>query len=195
MNLLVLNAETKLPELSAEALTISEFRIIWDKVNPIDGDRTGEKKHYNLKQIGYIYFIHSYDSRYRHDDDREEKIRELLDLPKDWQPEAIVLKAAAKYVETIYIPALDTVDEMKETLKATKSWLKIKKLAITAGNLSPMDIKSVMTLIDDMPETVESLKRAEKILYDQQMSNSSGRKGRALGKWERKLEIPVKRSI
>lgn len=189
MNLLELDVETKLPKLSGEALTISEFRVIWDRLHRVDGDRTGEKKMYNLQQIGYIYFKYNFASRFRYDNDKEDKIRELLKLAPDWEPEPIVEAAGKIYADMQYVDAQDTVDEMVETIKSIKQWLKIKRGEIALGRLTPKDISEIQGIIDDMPTTVENLNRAKKLLYDLQASNSAGRKGRALGKFERPTTV------
>lgn len=185
MKLITIDPETKLPKPTAEWLLIPVARTQWTRKIPIDGDRDGSKKTRNLQEIGYIYFNGVYDSRFRFLDETAKnlRIRTILKIPEDWQPDDVVKECLAIFKETQESNALDLVLSLEGLASSLSSWIKLKQAAIGLGTMSPKDVGEVISIVESAPGTIEKIKKARAALYTDQEARV-GRKERILNKFE-----------
>jgi hypothetical protein len=188
MKLMVINPETKLPEPTAECLTIPAFNTVWTRIVPIDGDRKGEQKKRNLQEFGYIYFHSVWDSRFRffEDNEKDQKIRELMKLPPNWQPDENVKEGIKIYSDIQSCPAREIYDSANGLAQDLSIWVKEKRKAIRAGTASPKDVSEIQSIAESVPGTIQKIKEAKEVLEIEEDKILKGKKGRALNY----LEMP-----
>lgn len=189
MEILILDQETRLPTITAQALVMECFYDLWRRVRKIDGDHDGRRKIHNLKELGYIYFQGKYDSRFKmmEDKEREEKIRSITGLPLDWKPDTLVEKCLEEYKNTQVTQSSELVSSLEGIAGALTSYLKNIKASISGGNITtvkPDTIKDVLDLIKQIPEVINDLARAKAALDREQNALATGKKGRTLNKFE-----------
>lgn len=192
MRLFEIDIETKLPTASAEARTIKEFYDILRRRSPMDGDADGRKKLLNEKELAFIYFSVNYDSRFKllDGDIKKEAIKELLGMPKNWEPDQLVLIAIDKYNDTQITESSKTVQTMSSVLKHIQSQLETLEQGMEQDRrLSVKDMKDVLEISTSLPNALKSLKEAKETLRMEQDSNETGRGGRALNKFEEPDQI------
>ena len=181
MRLMYINPETKLPEPTAECLTIPEFLEIWQRVYKIDGDRLGAKKTRNLQEFGYIYFSGVYDSRFKHVTDpleREKKLRSIVKLPEDWKGDATIYKAIEIFRDCQVTSSSMLVESIEGANVDLSNWIKSKRATMQTGHTSPKDISEIMSIIASIPDILENTKRAKAVLEKEQEKQVTGRGGR-----------------
>jgi|SRR5688572_15015280 len=186
MRLIVIDSETKLPVPSPEAFLIPDLRDLWRRRIPIDGDRDGNKKIRNLQEFGYVYFQGVWDSRFKlyDSEERVEKIREILKLPKEWFPDELVRNCVSVFRETQVTASLELVDSMNGANADLAKWIKAKRLAIKQGTASPRDVAEILNIIERAPKVIEDVQKAYEVLKREQDALTTGRKGRKLNYFE-----------
>jgi len=185
MNLIVIDPNTKQPSPTGDILTIPIFLELWERITKLDGDRDGSKKRRNLQEYGYIKFNGAYDSKYRYMEAKEadEKIRVLLKLPDEWQPDEVVKECLRIYIELQETPTMELLDDLEGTNRDLKKWTRSKRALIADGKLDSKEVDGVLDVIDRLPKTAEAIKRSKEIIYQEQ-STSTGRRGRKFAKFE-----------
>ena len=185
MNLIVIDPNSRLPLPSGDALLLPSFLELWDRLHKIDGDRDGSKKRRNFQEIGYVYFLADFSSKYRYMEEKEalEKIKTLLKLPEDWQPDDIVKRCIIEYSDLQVTPTMELVDNMEGINKDLSLWVKAKRKSISAGGGDPKMINELLDIMERLPKVVENIKRSKEVLYQEQ-STATGRKGRRFAKFE-----------
>lgn len=189
MELFTLNIDTKLPEIHPSTLSIDCFKQLWKRNRPIDGDRDGKKKLHNTKELGYVYFTGKYDSRFKtlSPNDKTQRIRELLTLSDEWQPDEIVKDCLSVYVEAQITPSLELVLSLEGSVAAIAKYIKAANTTIALGNMAsvyPSTIKEIIAIIKDSPNLVNDIAKAKTVLQNEQEALATGRKGRAFNKFE-----------
>lgn len=186
MKLMEIDSVTRLPKPTAEVLLIPIFSKLWKRSNKVDGDRKGTGKILNEKEFGYIYYMCVYDSRFRYlnDKDKSEKVMKLLDLPEGWEPDSMVLEAMKVFNELNLTAGQELVDTLDGTASDLSFWIRSKRAGIKAGTTPPRDVTEILGIIEALPKTLETIKKAKDVLGREQEALSSGRKGRSLNKFE-----------
>lgn len=176
-----------MPRIKAIALTIYSFKELWRTIRKVDGDSDGRRKLQNTSEFAYLYFTNHYASKYRvmAHAERDEKLKKLLKIAANWEPDELYKAAEADFQEFQASPMLETVDRIKESIVALNKFMKkantqIESLSITDSD----DLKKYMDTIDRLPTSMENLKRAEAQLEREQDSMAKGRKGRQLNYFE-----------
>lgn len=187
MKLFDIDDVTKLPIPSAEARTIKAFNEIIKRIQRIDGDSDGRKKTRNLQELGYVHFSCVYDSRFKlmSKEEREQKIRILLGLPEDWQPDELVKEAISVYTDLQWTESVDLVTEIQRSIVALTQFAKrandgLPNLTIDASR----EVNEYLDVLDRIPTTVDKLKKAKELLHTEQDAIAKGLKGRSINKFE-----------
>lgn len=109
MNLFTLdNGRVK---FSPEALTIKEFKTLWDR----DQSKT---KEYAVEELAYVFYITDYKSPYLSYDmeAREHKIKTDVVTKKGWKPDEKVQEAIQKYSELQETPSMGLLKDAEVAL-------------------------------------------------------------------------------
>lgn len=151
-----------------ETLTIKPFKAIWDK------DKT-EGKPKALRVLGYIYFKYNPKSPYLKTAVGDELQEVLLnDVLKDskWKANTDVLEAELIYSNVMITSGIKALQSAQKMLKAISSELDtgIKLGEIEDEQKRVLVMKSLLGLIEAMPEATKKLTAAVKALNDEQLS-------------------------
>lgn len=109
MNLFTLdNGRVK---FSPEALTVKEFKTLWDR----DQSKT---KEYAVEELAYVFYITDYKSPYlSYDmDAREHKIKTDVITKKNWKPDEKIQEAIQKYSELQETPSMGLLKDAEVAL-------------------------------------------------------------------------------
>jgi len=187
MKLFEIDPVTHLPVPTAEARTIASLRELIKRIKPMPGDADGRQKRMNLMELAYVHFGGVFDSRFKLMDteEREENIKRLIGLPKDWKPDNIVLQAIEDFTTTQWTESIPLVTEIQRSIMSLTAFAKRANKQVEEGGLDEVRaIGDYMDILDRIPKTVDSLKRAKETLNREQEALAKGRKGRALNKFE-----------
>lgn len=146
--------------ISEEALLLKPFKTIWKR------DRS-QNKEKALMELGFIYFFCDIRSDYQYivdEDARKESIKEGEGLPKDWEPDDVLLEAMKFYNTFKPTSALlleDTryaVDKLRKLLREIDLNQKDDKgKPIYTLNTVTATIKQVPSLVRDLDEAERSI--------------------------------------
>ena len=146
--------------ISEEALLLKPFRVIWKR------DKT-QNKEKALMELGFIYFFCDIRSDYQYlvdEEVRKESIKEGEGLPKNWEPDEVVLKAMEFYNTFKPTSALlleDTrfaVDKLRKLLREIDlTQTDDKGKPIYTLNTVTATIKQVPALVRDLDEAERSI--------------------------------------
>lgn len=187
MNLLELDEETKVPKPTAECLCIPQFRELYDRSRPIDGDRDGKKRLVNMAEFAYVGFMGRYDSRWKllHGKDREDVIKKLIGLKEQWIADSLVKECLSIYVDSQTTESTELVEVLSNTIQNLTKFLKTSQEQLaTLGISDAKGANDFLNVVDRIPKTVEGLRKAKEQLNREQDALAKGRKGRSLNKYE-----------
>lgn len=187
--------------IEPEALTIPEFKKIWD------WDRAASKS-YAMKEFAVVYHMADINSPYANypEDKRFKLIRKDI-LKNDTQYVLRLRDAVAKYIELNETPAEKSVKELRETLESMRSIISIfrnnieSKLAsadldevvqvtrtgtvVTKLNILNSNLKDLLDNAARMPKLIEQLAELEEKVKLNKASNSGKvRGGKEIGMYE-----------
>lgn len=158
--------ENDIPQISAEAMMIKEFKDLIRRDRGSEGDADGRKKFTARKELAFVYFFLS-DSRFEmyNEEERIKTLREVLELPSEWSPDEKVWAAIDRYKMMLETRSSDLVKQAREALDKLRKFLQNVDLTETTKSgsllLKPKDVQSV---IDGIPTTIEALQKAEKLV-------------------------------
>lgn len=146
--------------ISEEALLLRPFKAIWKR------DKT-QNKEKALMELGFIYFFCDIRSDYQYivdEDARKESIKEGEGLPKNWEPDSVVIEAIEFYNTFKPTSALlleDTrfaVDKLRKLLREIDlNQTDDKGKPIYTLNTITATIKQVPSLVRDLDEAERSI--------------------------------------
>lgn len=146
--------------ISEEALLLRPFKAIWKR------DKT-QNKEKALMELGFIYFFCDIRSDYQYivdEDARKESIKEGEGLPKNWEPDSVVIEAMEFYNTFKPTSALlleDTrfaVDKLRKLLREIDlNQTDDKGKPIYTLNIITATIKQVPSLVRDLDEAERSI--------------------------------------
>ena len=113
----VFTIENGLPVISAEALLIPQFKVLYDR------DKTKDKSNC-VKELAYIYFSTDYQSIYLSytKDIREERLSEDFMGNKTYKPDGKVIAAIEKYDELQQTPTMNFLKAARNAMQATEEY-------------------------------------------------------------------------
>lgn len=146
--------------ISEEALLLKPFKNIWKR------DKTPSKDK-AMAELGFIYFFCDIRSDYQYivdEESRKQAIKEGEGLPKDWEPDKVVLEAMQfynKFKPTSALLLEDTryaVDKLRKLLREIDlNQLDDKGKPIYTLNTITATIKQVPALVRDLDEAERSI--------------------------------------
>lgn len=181
LNLFTIDEGTKLPKPNPELILLSPFKDIMRRIKPCEGDADGRRKILNIKEFAYIYFA------VKAIETTEDEIRykKMIGLPETWEPDDIVKAGIEAYRESQWTPAIDSVKRIKKSLASLNSFIdhgNIQLQSLTLNN--SREVNEFLDVLDRLPSTIETLKKAEATLEREQEALAKGKKGRTVNKFE-----------
>jgi len=187
MKLFEINEVTKLAEPTAEARTIACFKEIIKRSRPIDGDHDGRKKTLNNMELAYVYFIGTYDSRFKllHGEERVKAVKRLIGLKDEWKPDKVVEEAVATFVDLQTTESTKLVEVLGKSIESLTKYIETGQAQMANATLTmAQDVSKFLSILDQVSTTVEKLRQAKEMLNREQEALAKGRKGRTLNKFE-----------
>lgn len=146
--------------VSEEALLLKPFKAIWKRDKTPNKDKA-------MAELGFIYFFCDIRSDYQYivdEEARKQAIKEGEGLPKDWEPDKLVLEAMQfynKFKPTSALLLEDTrfaVDKLRKLLREIDlNQLDDKGKPIYTLNTITATIKQVPALVRDLDEAERSI--------------------------------------
>lgn len=97
--------EDNKPVFNPEVRMFVPFRKIIERDKGSKGDIDGRRKYNATKELAFIYWFadprSNYKESYQNETERVEKIKKLLNLSEDWQPDTLIKDAISFYLEEI----------------------------------------------------------------------------------------------
>jgi hypothetical protein len=105
--------------ISPEALTVKEFKTIWDR-------DTSKHKEYAVEDLSYVFFMSDYRSAYlAYDADaRENRITKDVITKKGWKPDDKIKSAIEKYSELQETPSMGLLKDAECALDKIRYYFK-----------------------------------------------------------------------
>lgn len=144
--------------ISEEALLLKPFKTIWKR------DRS-QNKEKALMELGFIYFFCDIRSDYQYivdEDARKESIKEGEGLPKDWEPDDVLLKAMEFY-NTFKPTSALLLEDTRYAVDKLRKLLREIDLTQTDDKGKPIyTLNTVTATIKQVPSLVRDLDEAER---------------------------------
>lgn len=144
--------------ISEEALLLKPFKVIWKR------DKT-QNKEKALMELGFIYFFCDIRSDYQYlvdEEVRKESIKEGEGLPKDWEPDEVVLKAMEFY-NTFKPTSALLLEDTRFAVDKLRKLLRDIDLTQTDDKGKPIyTLNTVTATIKQVPSLVRDLDEAER---------------------------------
>lgn len=115
---LIAITEDGMPSYSPEAKVIKEFNAI------IKRDKN-RKKETATKELAFIHFWCIHDSRYSlfsNDNDKIDRIKDDLGLPRNWKPDQIIQAGIDKYTDLIKTRSYFLIEKASKALKQVEDF-------------------------------------------------------------------------
>lgn len=154
--------EDDMPVFNPQIRMIKEFKKLLERDKGTKGDHDGRKKRTATKELAFIYFYCTFDSRFEHFEGEEkiDKIKEAVDLPTKWKVDDDMKKAIERYtflMETASIRLYKRTIEALETLDPPAA---------------PLDLQK---FVKEMPVTAEAIEKSRRIIFKEQENKASKR--------------------
>jgi hypothetical protein len=150
-----------LPEASEEALLIKEFKKL------ISRDRS-QSKETGIKELGFVHFYTSFDSRfqmYKSEEERIEAIKTVLGLNEKWKPDSEVRLAIERYSYMMNTESMDLVLNARKAIGKLQDFL--DQLDLTERNRTDnymFSAKDLQSVIKELPNTIRALNDAKSVV-------------------------------
>lgn len=188
MKVFDLDKETNTPILRAEFYEIECFKKLQHRINKTKGDSDGRLKLLNRKELSYVYFRGYLGSTYHRygSEEREEKIKTLLNLPNNWRPDEVVIQCLNVYDELQETTSRDLYISLDTMVQALTKYCtdRTKEIINGKSSLKPKEIKDLMDVSEKTPKLMENIRLAKIQLEKEHSEVGTGRKGRQLNKFE-----------
>lgn len=162
--------QNEIPVPSAEARTLKYFKALLDR------DKSKNKKQ-ALKELAFVYFACSFDSRFDSYDTFEETIEAVktaVNLPEDWEMDDTVRMAIEQYQNSINTESMQLVNKARAAIKKFEEYLENVNLdERTKSNTLVHKAKEYRENVNGVAEMIEKLNQA-KILVEKEMVNKMG---------------------
>lgn len=169
----------ELPIPSSEARTIKEFNEIIKRDN-------SKGKQVCLKELAFVHFYCSFDTRFSIYEDQSERIdavKEVVGLPDDWMVDGVIDAACDRYVELIKTESSDLLDTAKTAIKHLRDFIKNLDLnETTNGGALKLKPTEFQTAINNLPSNIKALQEATALV--RQELDEKKAKSKELSKFE-----------
>lgn len=143
--------------IAPEALALVPFKKIWNRDKTI-------KKEKAIAELSYIYFMADPRSDYQYivdDESRKESIKEGEGLPKNWEPDTLVLKALEFY-KTFKPTSALLLEDTRVAVDKLRTLLKEIDLGALDDKGKPIyTLNTITATIKQIPSLVKDLNDAE----------------------------------
>lgn len=157
-------------EIEPEVLLLAPFSSLWKR------DKTKDKL-VAKAELAYIWFMQDTKSDFLSIPDEVERSREViavLELPKDWKPDAKVKEA-----EEFYLKASETLAH--RLLRDSRAGAEKVSQLLRDPDFENTDMKKVVDTIRILPQLIEAINKIEEtVLKEQEMHSHRGSQERAL---------------
>ena len=157
--------------ISEEALLLRPFKAIWKR------DRS-QNKEKALMELGFIYFFCDIRSDYQYivdEDARKESIKEGEGLPKDWEPDDILLEAMNFY-NTFKPTSALLLEDTRFAVDKLRKLLREIDLTQTDDKGKPIyTLNTITATIKQVPSLVRDLDEAERSIAKEIAQNDKAR--------------------
>ena len=144
--------------ISEEAMLLKPFKAIWKR------DRS-QNKEKAIMELGFIYFFCDIRSDYQYivdEDVRKEAIKEGEGLPKEWEPDDLVLKAMEFY-NTFKPTSALLLEDTRYAVDKLRKLLRDIDLTQTDDRGKPIyTLNTIAATIKQVPMLVKDLDEAER---------------------------------
>ncbi len=161
--------EDEMPVFSPEARTIKEFNAILRRDRGSKGDHDGRKKQHALKELSFIHFYCTFDSRfelYETEEERNEAIKVAVGLSEEWQPDDLIVAGIRRYTDMMQTESMGLVKQARSAIKKFEEYLEtvdLNERNIKSGTLVH-DSKKYRENVNGIPEMIENLNKSKKIV-------------------------------
>ena len=174
MRLFELNHKSYEVTVAPEGLTLTPFKKI------VRRDKTKAKTKAQA-ELAFVYFFADLKSDFQttlHERERIAEITEVLELPKGWLPDKVVMEAVKFYRKRSKTISSQLLEDSRTGASKVSKFLKDVDLALVDNNNKPIyDAKKVAETIKALPAIIEAIDDIEKIVTSQQELNKSNHRG------------------
>ncbi len=185
--------EDNKPVFNPEVRMFAPFRKIIERDKGSKGDNDGRKKYNATKELAFIYWYadprSNYKEAYKEESKRVKRLKELLDLPEDWQIDDTIQKAIDFYLEEIKddfdVGFLeDAISAAEKTREYFRSVNYDEMITVGRSVTFKYKIKEVTSSLKDIPTLIENLRSARKKVYSSEKLNTKIRGGGEIAAFE-----------
>lgn len=173
MELLIIRDDlTAYPDPSI--VEIKEFKELVKRKKLIEGDKRGDKKLRNIRELAYIYHLCSHKSPYAQFDEsiREKEVIDAIFRDEEWKPDEVVLAAKKKYIELNKTHSLLILESAYE---AVHKLIKYFKEVNLVGEESE-SAKDLISNLANVGKVVEGLDKLKEQVEKDMAGNNKNRK-------------------
>ena len=165
------------------------FRKIIERDKGSKGDIDGRREYNATKELAFIYWFadprSNYKESYQNETERVEKIKKLLNLSEDWKPDTLIKDAISFYLEEIKEDFdVGFLEDAIAAAEKTREYFRSVDYSVSIKGKPVYDGKTVMAMLEETPNTIESLKNAIKKVYNSEKLNPKIRGGGTVGRYE-----------
>lgn len=161
--------------VSPYALTISEFKAIWDR----DTTRAKDKA---IKELSFVYFMAAYHSPYRAYEIKERASKIVHDLNmKEWASDDVIKASIVKYEELEVTPTLALLQDVEEGVFKIREFFRtvdIKK------DEKGTKVASLIRSMGSIPDVIKSMSILRSQVEKELAIGQVGRAGRQISSRE-----------
>lgn len=153
----------------------------------ISSDPNGRNKELAYRELAFIHYASTYNSKFvsYEPDEKVIKIKQLVGLPDNWQPDDLIIEGCSYYADSQITPSYDIYLTAREGMNKLKTFIQNYNpdLTIRSGALL-MKPKEFIDTISSLKDATVNLNELEKIIREEQDSVSKKRGGRRIKKFE-----------
>ena len=163
-------------EISPYALTINEFKDIWDRDSSKEKDRA-------VKELSFIYFMADYKSNYRAYDSSSRLLAITNDIElKDWTPDDLIVKAIKKYEELQITPSIKFLKNAEQSLNKISSFI---TAYVPSDDETGAKFKAIIAGVKALPDLLKSINNLTEMAEKELSDTKRVRGGHSVGARER----------
>lgn len=169
----LLQIENHKLKISPYALTIAEFKAVWERDKSSTKDRA-------VQELSFVFLVSAYHSPYRAYDSKERILRvanDVVTLDK-WIPDDLVKAAVAKYEELELTPTLALLTDVEEGIFKLRSFF--KTVDVTKDEKGSK-IASLIRSIGSISDVIKSMAILRQQVEKEMSVGVTGRAGRQIG--------------
>ena len=162
-------------QVSPYALTINEFKVIWDR------DTTATKD-IAIKELSFVYFMADSRSPYRGYDSplKEMRIKEDIGLV-GWDFNIQVVGAVTKYIQLQTTPSMRMLKAMEQSLSKIEQFFSTYN---PSADLTGSKFRALTNSYKEVPNMIKGLRSMEELVAAEQEVGIVSRGGHAVSKRE-----------